>query len=105
MPVSFLTEVQRNNYGRYVGTPTDEEFACFFHMSDDDQILLMRRRGNHNKLGFALQLGTVRFLGTFLENPMDIPEIVVQAMATKLNITDFENIHEYHTAHLYHEAS
>ncbi len=97
MPVSFLTEDQRNNYGRYIGAPTDKELACFFHMSDDDQILLMRRRGNHNKLGFALQLGTVRFLGKFLEDPMDIPDLVIQAMAAKLNINEFENIHEYRT--------
>jgi hypothetical protein len=97
MPVSFLTEDQRNNYGRYIGAPTDKELACFFHMSDNDQILLMRRRGNHNKLGFALQLGTVRFLGTFLEDPMDIPDLVIQAMAAKLNISELGNIHEYRT--------
>ncbi len=95
MPVSFLTEVQRESYGRYTQTPTSEELARFFYISDDDRILIARRRGDHNKLGFTIQLVTVRYLGTFLEDPLDVPLLVLQTISKQLGITDFGGLDGY----------
>ena len=48
--------------------------------------LIAQKRGKHNRLGFAVQLGTVRYLGTFLTDPLDVPKPVLLIMAKQLSI-------------------
>ena len=57
--------------------------------------LINKRRGEHNRLGFALQLGTVRFLGTFLVSPLEVPTVVVDYLAKQLDVTNKECILHY----------
>ena len=68
MPVEFLTDDEAA-YGRYAGVPSRADLELVFFLDDEDRALIERRRGEHMKLGFGLQLVTIRWVGAFLENP------------------------------------
>jgi hypothetical protein len=57
--------------------------------------LIARRRADHHRLGFAVQLGTVRAVGRFLEDPLDVPWAAVEFLAEQLDIGDASCVKKY----------
>ncbi|WSY83569.1 DUF4158 domain-containing protein [Streptomyces sp. NBC_00876] len=77
MPVEFLTDDQAASYGSFKEVPTRPELERFFFLDDEDRLLIAKRRGDHNRLGFArrarVRAGRGRRLGQDLRNPKTMP--------------------------------
>jgi len=58
----FLTAEQQHRCARYTGEPDQAQREGYFHLDAAARELADVRRGQHNRLGFAVQLGTVRFV-------------------------------------------
>jgi len=50
MPVSFLSSSQRESYGRYVGDPSPQELARYFHLDDANRAQIAEKRGQPSRL-------------------------------------------------------
>ena len=81
-------------YGRF-GSLSRVELERFFHLDDEDRRLIAARRRDYNRLGFALQVVTVRNLGMFLADPLDVPSELVGYLAEQLGIEDPSFLPEY----------
>jgi TnpA family transposase len=112
LPVEFLSDEQARRYGRFSGDPTREQLDGHFFLDEQDLKLVRERRGESNRLGFGVQLGTVRFLGTFLPDPTDVPPVVASYVARQFDIIDPCVLSEYarrpntfreHTSEIRHE--
>jgi hypothetical protein len=89
MPVAFLTDEQAAAYGKFAEVPSRPELERFFFLDDDDHDLIALRRADSHKLGMAVQICTVRYIGLFLtEDPLAVPWEVVQYLAEQLGIED-----------------
>ncbi|MFE7573379.1 DUF4158 domain-containing protein [Streptomyces sp. NPDC057521] len=78
------------------GTLT-RELEQFFRLDTRALELVRAKRRSATRLGWAVQWGTVRMLGTFLtEDPMAVPASVVRFVAEQLGLDD-EHFAEYGT--------
>jgi hypothetical protein len=98
MPVSFLSSTQRERYGHYPDALSNDELARYFHLNDDDCEWIATKRRDSHRLGYALQLTTVRFLGTFLADPVAVPGAVLHTLSSQLGITDTACVLAYRTS-------
>lgn len=89
MPANFPTTEQKRYYGCYVEPPTPEQLGQYFHLADTDLSLIYSRSREHTRLGLAVQLGTVRFLGLLLPDSQleTTPSQVIQFVAAQLTLS------------------
>ncbi len=87
MPGQFLSQVERERLQSFPEEITPKEVIIFFTLSDKDLALVKKRSGDHNLLGFALQLGTLRYLSFIPDNFPQLPSVVVEYVAQQLKIS------------------
>ena len=95
MPVEFLSDDEAAAYDRFAGVPSRADLERVFFLDDADLDLVGKHRGEHIRAGFALQLVTVRWLGTFLEDPLDVPGVVLEFVAGQLGLADPSQVKRY----------
>ena len=84
-----MSEEQVARFGRFVADPSPLELERFFRLNARAIGLLDGKRRDENRLGFAVQWGTVRMLGTFLgEDATAVPASVAAFVAEQLEIPD-----------------
>jgi hypothetical protein len=84
----YLSAAQVDRYGRFVDDSTPEELEKFFYLDTAALKEAQGKRRLHNRLGWSIQWGTVRMLGTFLTDSgsADVPQVVVDYVAEQLGI-------------------
>jgi Domain of unknown function (DUF4158) len=96
VPVEFLSEEQVARFGRFVADPSPLELERCFRLNAEALGLLKGKRREENRLGMAVQWGTVRLLGTFLgDDPTAVPPGVPAFVAEQLGIPDPSCLQSY----------
>jgi hypothetical protein len=95
MPAEFLSDDQRAAYGTFGEVPTLSDLEKFFFLDAFDRNVIARSRQEAHRLGVALQIGTVRYKGLFLEDPLAVPWPMVDYLAGQLGIGDPSQVKKY----------
>lgn len=81
--------------GQYPGDLLLEDVSDQVRLTDAERALIGRRRGAHQRLGYAVQLITLRLLGRFVGDPRRAPEPLVQSVAEQLGMADVSVLRGY----------
>ncbi|MEV7683901.1 DUF4158 domain-containing protein [Streptomyces sp. NPDC088341] len=84
LPTNFLGEEQRRRFGHFTEDPDEGQPAGSFPLDQTARRRAMAARGARNRIDWADRLGTMRCLGTFLNNPEEVPAMVVAYVAEQL---------------------
>ncbi|MGH3702228.1 MAG: DUF4158 domain-containing protein [Pseudonocardiaceae bacterium] len=96
MPVEFLSDQEAATFGRYGDSVPRADLERFFFLDDRDRELVAGLRGDHNRIGFSVQLATVRYIGRFLADPLDgVPTEAIDFLAGQLQVADPSCVKRY----------
>ena len=86
MPVQFLTKADHERLNRFPIDISREELDHFFLLTESERKEVLPLRRDHNRLGFAVQLGTLRYLGFFPDDLSTIAATAVDYVSEQLNL-------------------
>jgi TnpA family transposase len=85
MPIGFLTQAERERLRRFLEHIPEDDLSVFFLLSETDQQAVNRQQEDHTRLGFALQLCTLRYLGFVPHDLGTAPSSAIEYAAEQLN--------------------
>ncbi len=86
MATTFLTPDERENYDAVPEEISHREVIQHFTLTPDDQAEIKKRRGKALKLGFALRLCQLRWLGRFPNEVKSAPASALEYLSEQLGI-------------------
>lgn len=86
MPIHILVDAERDRYQRFPLSIPPQDLIAFFTLTEADRALVSRRTGDYNRLGFALQLCALRYLGFVPEDLASAPADAMTFVARQLGI-------------------
>ena len=94
MPVQWLTEAEHERLNRFPTAIQPDDVIAFFTLTDAELRLVKQHHGEANRLGFALQLCALRYLGFIPDDLKSAPDPAVGFLARQLGaraeaITDY----------------
>ncbi|MFB9624848.1 Tn3 family transposase [Nonomuraea helvata] len=95
MPAEFLSAEHRAAYVSFIEVPSLSDLEKFFFLDSFDRNVIAQSRADSHRLGVAVQIGTVRYKGLFLEDPLAVPWPVVDYLAEQLGIGDASQVKKY----------
>lgn len=84
MPVSFLAEAERVRLNSFPVELSNEDLIAYFTLSDKDLRQIPKTAAAANRLGVALQIVLLRFLGFHLIDLKSLPETVIGYVAQQI---------------------
>jgi hypothetical protein len=89
MPRRFLSKVERERLSQFPDEVTEADCIVYFTLTPADMEIISSRRGEENRLGIALLLCSLRYLGYFPASINHTPENVVAFVANQLQLSPF----------------
>lgn len=86
MPIHIFTEAERTRLDAFPEEITHDDLITFFTLSEAEREQLPFFSAPYNRLGFAIQLCTLRFMGFVPEVLTHIPPAVVEYVAEQIDV-------------------
>ncbi|WP_433859740.1 DUF4158 domain-containing protein [Streptomyces kronopolitis] len=86
MAVEFRTDEPTARYGTFHRAPSRAELERYTFLDDADREAVPAKSRSHNRLGYAVQLASVRYLGRFMPDTRQVPAMVTAYVAEELEI-------------------
>jgi len=90
VPIGFVSDAERERLDGFPAQIVPGDIETYFTLSRADRAQIPRTTSAANRLGFALQLGTLRLLGYCPDDLTAVPEAVVTFVAEQLEIAPSE---------------
>lgn len=84
MPVSFLSDAERQRFNSFPADMSPADLIAFFTLSENDLRQVPKTTTPPNRLGFALRIPLLRFLGFHLPDLTTVPEVVIEYVGSQI---------------------